>query len=529
MNSKIQKRSILKAQFNTLEINQEDPTILKGTVIIHDFDRSWNNQVISEEVCVENMDTLVGKRIVCKYIPSEDNNGVDALTDHEEIIGKDRDTGQDAIFTDTIAIGFIESVFIDDYVNEEGHTKKALYGNIVIWNDDKYANIVGLLQEWIDRGVKIHMSVEYLYCNYNVVEGVEYLQSPILYVAHTLLNSEERGEYAEIMPAYDCATLINLNERQQWNKTINQLSKTSNNTGKIKINNKSENNIYNSDLNIKNNQMEGDKMADKTKMFKKVCELSFSDIRSQIYTRLQETLSENEYYDSYITECYDTYFILSYWNDTTHKYFKVIYTKENDIVTIDWINRAEVSLYQEWREIPEVQSSLNAKTKELSLADEKITDLEKQLNTKEEVIKSLNEKINSTNIEKVEIENKFNDVTDKLTSLNSMVENMKPIVDEYNKEQYEKLLNQIKYTYEKKFKSVNALEKFESEEVQELIKKALNENEEGKNAITSLNKMVVDLITFDGEIDTETKPIKELCSKQEKLIPNDSFEARYGF
>ncbi len=224
LNDKNTKKSVLKAQLNSLEINEKDPTILKGTVIIHDFEKSWNNQIITEKVCAENMNTLIGKRIVCKYISSEDNYGLDALTDHEEVVSKDR-VGNEVITTDTIAIGFIENVYIDNYTDENGNTKRVLFGNVVIWNDDKYANIVGLLQEWINRGIKIHMSVEYLYCNYNVIDGIEYLQTPILYVAHTLLNSEQRNEYAEILPAYDCATLISLNERKKWNKTINQLTK----------------------------------------------------------------------------------------------------------------------------------------------------------------------------------------------------------------------------------------------------------------------------------------------------------------
>src|SRR3712207_7261180 len=68
------------------------------------------------------MNTLIGKRIVCKYISNEENNGIDALGDHEEKESKNRD-GDDVVITDTIAIGFIENVYIDDFTDENGDRK----------------------------------------------------------------------------------------------------------------------------------------------------------------------------------------------------------------------------------------------------------------------------------------------------------------------------------------------------------------------------------------------------------------------
>lgn len=497
MNSNNVKTSTLKAQFNSLEINEQDPTLLKGTIIIHGFEKSWNGQVITEDICAENMNTLIGKRIVCKYISPENNNGVDALTDHEEIEGKDRE-GNDTLIRNTNAIGFIESVYIDDYTDINGNVERVLFGNIVLWNDDKYTDIIGLLQEWLDRGIKIHMSVEYLYCNYNVVEGVEYLQSPIIYVAHTFLNSEQRGEYAEVLPAYDCATLISLNEKEKWNKTINQLSKTNNKDHKIesvKSENKSDSNIKNKQST--NKKIEEDDNMPKKEMFKKICELSHDDIRSQIYHALKDLMTEDEYYDSYITECYDNYFIVSSWVGETHKYLKAGYTKTDTTVTIDWDNKVEVMLYQEWREIPEAQSALN----------------------------ELNSKITALNEEKKTIETKFDEATETITSLNTKVKELKPLAEQHNKEQYEKELNEKKSFYEEKFKAVNSLEKFKEDEIQELIKKTVNKDEK---AIMSLNSMIIDLVKPTVEkTEEENKPIKEMSSKRENLIPTNSFENRY--
>ena len=67
------------------------------------------------------------------------------------------------------------------------------------------------------------MSVEYYYFNYNKKEGIEYIQSPIYFNAHTLLNSEDRGNSVIITPSYEYARLISLNEIKKYNKAINSL------------------------------------------------------------------------------------------------------------------------------------------------------------------------------------------------------------------------------------------------------------------------------------------------------------------
>ena len=49
-------------------INKTDnPSQLEGIFIVHDFEKSWNNAVITKEVCEENMHYLVGQYICCKY------------------------------------------------------------------------------------------------------------------------------------------------------------------------------------------------------------------------------------------------------------------------------------------------------------------------------------------------------------------------------------------------------------------------------------------------------------------------------
>ena len=53
-----------------LSINQSAnklETNLYAPFIIHDFNVSWNNQIISEEICAANKDSLVGQPVLVKY------------------------------------------------------------------------------------------------------------------------------------------------------------------------------------------------------------------------------------------------------------------------------------------------------------------------------------------------------------------------------------------------------------------------------------------------------------------------------
>lgn len=456
METEKQKSSSFKAQFNSLEINKEDTTIIKGKVIVHGFDQSWNGQIITEEVCTENMSTLIGKRIVCKYISAEDNNNVDALGSHEEIEGKDRQ-GNSIIITDTLPIGFIENVYIDNYTDENNIVKRVLWADVVLWNDDKYANVIELLQDWLNRGIKIHMSVEYLYKNYNFIDGIEYVQSPIIYVAHTLLNSEDRGECVEILPAYDESQLtsLSLNVRDIWNKAISQLIKKD---GKNNIQSNNNNQpIADVDINNKtNNQKEDVLMAEN-----------------------ENNIEEN------VEVC-------------PEKVEVVEETKEEIVEKIA----------EEVKKVDNEMDSLNAK-----------------INEQEEIIKTLNSTIETLTLEKETISNKLTESTNSISDLSKQINEMTPIVETYNKDLYEKLLNQQKTKYEEKFVALNAKEKFESKEVQDLIIKSLNENEV-KEAILSLNSMLVDLVK---PAKPEVKPVITEPTKSLNNLINvvDNFESRY--
>jgi chemotaxis protein histidine kinase CheA len=278
--------------------------------------------------------------------------------------------------------------------------------------------------------------------------------------------------------------MISLNDRERWNKLVAEA--------------------------IKQNSKEGEKME----KFQKVFELSFDDIRSKIYAKFDVNLAEDQY--SWIVDTYDTYFIINIYGNGEDKYYKYNYTKNDSDVEIDFESKAEVVEERKWVELPEVQN-LQAQLQE---ANNKVSEIEKQLN-------EVNEKFETATTEKNEIVTQFNEASEKIVTLNAQVEELKPFKENHETEQYEKALNEKKEYYSVKFEAVNAKEKFESEEIQNLIKLSIEDSEEGKNAVFSISQMLVDLVEIKP--DTTKPPIKEFSSRLENLIPTDgSFDKRYS-
>jgi hypothetical protein len=454
-------KNLLYMSLNTINTVEDDPTIIEGTLIVHDFEESYNGQIITEDVCKENMQTLINKPILCRYIPKDQNGGIDGFTDHEVATDIDRETGEEIPYTNTIAIGTITDVYIED---------AKFYAKAIFWAE-KYHNICSLLNEFLDNGINIPMSVEYLYMNYQIQDGIQYILSPIIYTGHCVLNPTQRGDLPKIDPAYDTAKLISLNNK--WNKAVASA-----------INQHDQSTVV--DNHINRNKKEEKIVADK--MFKKVCELSFDDIRTALYGQLKAVLSENEYNNAWIAEVYDTYFVISYWEDSSHKYYKIPYTKTDNDTTIDWDNKKEVFLYREWKEIPEVQEVLNA--------------LEK---------------------DKTDLTTRLNDATEKITSLNSIIEELKPYKERIKKQEFNQKLNSQKEYYKAKFSAVNAGEKFDTDEVQSLIKQSVSD----EKAVLQLNSILVDLV--QPSLENNDPEITEISQRQEDLIPvSNDFDSRYS-
>jgi hypothetical protein len=216
---------------------------------------------------------------------------------------------------------------------------------------------------------------------------------------------------------------------------------------------------------------------------------------------------------------YETY------EDSKWVNYKVTYTLgENDAIILDYANKEKVEgqyTYVSVNELHELETSKNAKVEleqsknELDTANAKIEELNGE-------IKSLNEKVvEKSNNAKVDTD-KFNELTDKLVSLNSLVAEMQPIVEKYNAEVFEKSFNEAKESYKVKFTSVNALDVFEEDSTQELIKESINQNKEKANeAIFNLNSLIVNSIKpVDEKVDTD-----DILSSTPKISINQVVKA----
>lgn len=491
--------------FNELKTVENDPTIIKGRCIIFDFLESGNRQVITKEVAQENMGTLVGKRLSCKYIRKEDNDGTDALGSHESYEGINR-YDEEVVLSNTEAIGFIEKVYIDTYVDKDGNSIEAVFGDIILWNDDKYRDIVGLIQEWLENGININMSCEYYYSNFEVIDGVEYVKSPIIFNAHTFLNSEDRGDMLEILPAYECAKLISLNQINTWNKALSQL------------NNKNKSN---------NNKEENKEMENK--FLKIMNELSLGDVRYEIYyNKLAEVMTAKEYEYVYVGywDIYDTYFVYSTYEGNDYVTYKVSYTKNGDDITIDYEGRELVKGNYEWVAVSQIESSEN----ELKSTKNKLETSENELKVANSKIDELNEKIISLNEKIVEkSENKKTEVSElkeQIKTLNETIKVLQPMADKYNEEQFEKSFNSFSEIYKKKFSKVNALDVFEESETQELIKQVAGLDKETKaKAESKLNSLIVENINLDDmETSENSEEEKDDIMKDNTRISINSIE-----
>lgn len=186
----------------------DNPNQVSALFVVHDFNPSWYGDVITEEVCQENMKYLVGQYICCGYVPREANDGEDALLDHMVIKEINRDTGKEMQNTATVPIGHITDVYIGE--NEDG--LRVLYAKATLWLD-KFYNIISLLDEWLSNGIPVACSCEYRFSNYNVTDGISYIQSPVYYKALTILNSEKRGNIEQVYPAYDSSCLVGYEEK----------------------------------------------------------------------------------------------------------------------------------------------------------------------------------------------------------------------------------------------------------------------------------------------------------------------------
>lgn len=440
-------------------VNIEDKTI-QASFIINDFEKSYNGDCITRDICEENIRSLINKPVLVQYFNEGDKNR-DHLGSHGEYITKNRDTGEDIIATNTFAIGVFTNAYIDD-MEIDGENKGVAVGDAILWAD-RYYNVCSLLNEWVERGIDIYCSNEYEFYNFEMKDGVRYIKSPYFYLGHTILNSEKKDGYDIVLPAYDSARMIAFNE------------------------------ALDKDLSRIKNEEEERVTVELENVFKKVLnEISLGETRDKIFSQLEKVMVAEEFNNMWISnyDIFNDYFIYETYMDNEWHSFKVPYTKTENDVSIDLTKKAEVEYKVELVEKQEVQNSINEAVKE---KDKEITTLKNELEEKEKSFNSLKEELATSKEKEVSLMTSVNELNDKIKLLNEYKDKMEV-------EEYERQLNEKKEEYKVKFNSFAAMERFEEEDVQQHIKDTLDETKSVNAKLALADILLECAVPFTGKV-----------------------------
>ena len=499
----MKNKTKLNFSLNSLS-ETSNPSQMEATFIVHDFEKSWNNGVITKEVCEENMSYLVGQYICCKYISKEENDGLDALSDHCQTSEINRDTGKEMMATGTTPIGHITEVFIQEQENGQ----EALYCKAILWLD-KFYNCLSFLNEMLEAGISIPCSVEYSYKNYTLKDEVIYVQSPVYYSALCILNPIDRNKIKKVLPAYDCSMMVGYNS---LNEAIDADLKLQDSANDKKVKGESE----------------SEKMENI--FIKALNSISLGDIRDAIFKQLSETMVANEFNSMWLSnyDIFDDYFVYESYLDGDWKTYKVNYTKSEDGITVDYSSKVEVS----FKRVMVEKETMEAMESSMNELQDKVATLEAEKEETTESLNSANEKITELEAEVSALKDDKITLAEEVKSLNNKVEELSPYKEEADKEAYEKSLNEKQEYYKAKFTAVGGEEVYASEEVQGLIKETLD-LEKSANAIEKLKDLVIEMIAMPKSLNEKEKEttIKESCSKKlENLIPTEKSTVEfYGF
>lgn len=469
--------------FSLNSINKtENPNQLEAVFVVHDFERSWNNAVITKEVCEENMHYLLGQYICCKYIPREENNGLDALGSHEACVEINRDTGKEMAGTNTVPIGHITDVYIDKGIKSNGEEGEVFYCKASLWLN-KYYNVLSFLNEMKENGVNIPCSVEYGYKNFTMKDGVRYDQSPIYYEALCILNPIDRNGEEAVLPAYDCSEFKCF--------SFNEAIKT--------------------DLQISNNENEKEEGAEMENIFKKALNsISLGEQRDKILDAMSKVLTAEEYNNAWIGSygIYPDHVAYESYVGGEWKTFKLPYSiNEADEVTLDMEGKVEVQYEMIEKE---VKASLNQRIEELETENNSLNEKVAELDTAKDTITKLTEDV----VKEKEAQVALNE---QITELKGEVEALAPFKAEAEKLKHDSELENAKQSYEAKFAKLDAIETYNSEEIQKLIEDSISsEIEVSMNAKMQLADTLIDLSTTKKD---EQVIIEQCGKKVEKLIP----------
>ena len=459
-----QKKNALNLVLNSLKPHASDPTLLECKFIILDFEKSLNNVIVTEDVATGTLaKSIINKPIRGHYKEDEEDFG-----GHEAYI-KENKNGEKVFERNTIPMGVFTSEGYIEEIDVIGGKKKVLVADAVLWWS-QFKQPIDLLIEWFNEGLTIAMSCEYLYSNYEVIEGVEYHKSPLYLEAHCLLGKD-------VAPAYESAKLIDYNQLNQFKQLVAQAIEQEREKEEVNL----AEEVKDENLELNEEEVETETSTEQETQVQ-TNEVSHDDIRSQIREQVKAHILGESYV--WVADVYETYTVVEVefndGNDYTWKHYKFNYSIENEVVTVDLSTQEEVKAKREWVV----------------------------------VTNELQEELNKVTSEKAELEVKFNEATETIISLNSTIDELKPYQELALNAKREEKLGELKDKFSKAFNNAGAKDKFESEEVQTL----LNEAVESTDALLQLNTMVVDLVTELQVKDNSAPALLGLNSSRKQLL-----------
>ncbi|MGG3987514.1 hypothetical protein [Bacillus smithii] len=486
-----------------IEISSKNNVTKEIIMLVHKIDFvNGNGLDFKLEYTEKFKDTLLNKPVVTQYYPLKDDLG-----DHEAIF----DSEGNIIGLETIAIGTIKEVWIDDFETDSGTTVKALFAKADLWNY-KYPEIIACVEKLFNSD-NADSSVEVEIYAYGENPTYQYrYATDYCYIGNCLLGST-------VIPADSDAGIISIAQKEIARAAMKDLQ-----------------NLKNEQSNV----LEGGEKMDKKELFNKgnkikyhieKSELSLDDIKDKIYNFLNpiDPETEERKYRYWIRELFQTYVIIEDWNETD-KLYKVSYTVEDEKVTIapesEWIQveltyqpintDLDLLVSEKEKEINELQDKLNKSKEDLELMSEqnkeKTQELESKVAELQAKIDELNALLVSEKESKVELE-------EKIKELNSQIEELKPYKENFEKVEKEKKVQELSSKYSKLLSE----ETFKSERVQN----AINE----LNTVELNNIVVEEVAKQKTEVETASKKKDDVTivasKKDEDLIPKSLLQ-KYG-
>lgn len=423
--------SHIKMAIHEISRSEKDPTLMPVKFTIVDFEPSGNKTQMSKEVALRGGKTLKGKPIVARYHETTDYEEQDDNFGSHELAKKRNRYGEEVLVQNTIPIGVFTTEGYLETLEINGEMKEVMVAEGNLWYY-KFQDACELLYEWHQRGVDINTSCEYLYFNYSKVDGITHHLDPIIFNAHTILASEDRGDQEEVAPSYSSSKVLSINELNKFSELV---------------------------TNAHNQDKEVEELADK-----QIDKEDLKDAKEELHEENPATNSDTENAD-----------VKSEEQDTP---VDNIEDKQED---------TPVEENEKQDENPEEQEKVE---------DEIPTDEKEEEEPEVDPLEAEKAKSAKLQEELDELYEKFNKATETMVSLNARVKELEDIEVQFNEHVAQGKIKEQYNAFKPKFDAVGATEKFESEEVQKLVELSVHETDEGRKALLQLQSMIIDSINL---------------------------------